>query len=50
MPVVFIISSNNDYNFIIKELSNNFEGQFECLSENKEQKKAFSIPIKNEIR
>ena len=35
--------------FIIKELANEFEGQFECLGENKEKYKTFSVPIKKEI-
>ena len=36
IPVVFHNSSTYDYHFIIKELANEFEGQFECLGENKE--------------
>ena len=28
---------NYDYHFIIKELANGFEGQFECLRENTEK-------------
>ena len=38
-PVVFHNSSNYDYHFIIKELTNEFEGQFECPGENKEKYK-----------
>ena len=30
IPVVFHNCSEYDYNFIIKELENEFEGQFEC--------------------
>ena len=41
IPVVFHNSSNYDYHFIIKELANEFEGQFECLGENKEKYKTF---------
>ena len=33
IPVVFHNSSNYDYHFIIKELTNEFEEQFECLGE-----------------
>ena len=33
IPAVFHNSSNHDYHFIIKELSNESEGQFECLRE-----------------
>ena len=35
--------------FIIKELQNEFEEQFECLGENKEKWKTLSVPIKKEI-
>ena len=45
IPVVFHNASNYDYHFIIKELANEFEGQFECLGENIEKYKTFSIPI-----
>ena len=38
-PVLFHNSSNYDYHFIIKELTNKFEGQFECPGENKEKYK-----------
>ena len=31
IPVVFDNSSNYDYHFIVKELENEFEAQFECL-------------------
>ena len=33
--VVLHNGSNYDYHFIIKELANEFEGQFECLGEKK---------------
>ena len=49
IPVVFHNGSNYDYHFIIKELANEFEGQFECLGENTEKYKTFSIPIKEEV-
>ena len=39
IPVVFHNNSNNDYHFIIKELANRFEEQFECLGENKKSTK-----------
>ena len=48
-PVVFHNGSNYDYHFIIKELANEFEGQFECPGENTEKYKTFSIPIENEV-
>ena len=36
IPVVFHNSSNHDYNLIMKQLANGFEGKFECLGENTE--------------
>ena len=45
IPVVFNNSSNYDYYFTIKELANAFEGKFECLGENTEKYKTFSILI-----
>ena len=47
---MFDNSSNYDYHFIIKELANEFEGQFECLGENTENYKNFSVPIEKEVR
>ena len=47
IPVVFHNGSNYDYHFIIKELE--FEGQFECLRENTEKYKKFSVPIEKEV-
>ena len=37
------------YHFIIKDLAEVFEGQFECLGENKEKNITFSVPIKKEL-
>ena len=48
-PVVFHNGSNYDYHFIIKELASKFEEQFECLGENTEKYKTFSVPIEKEI-
>ena len=45
----FINGSNYDYYFIIKELANELEGQFECLRKNTEKNKPFSVPIENEV-
>ena len=36
IPVVFHNGSDYHYHFIIKELANEFEGQSDCLGENKE--------------
>ena len=48
MPVVFHNGSSYDYHFIIKRLAEEFEGDFECLGENKEKYITFSVPIKKE--
>ena len=41
--------SSYDYHFMIKELGNQFEVEFECFWENKEKYYPFSVPIKREI-
>ena len=47
--VVFHNGSNHDYLFIIKELANESEWKFECLGENTEKYKIFSVPIEKEV-
>ena len=49
IPVVFHNGSMYDYHFIMKELAEEFEGQFEFLGENTEKYIAFSVPIKKEL-
>ena len=49
IPVVFHNGSTYDYHFIIKEFAEEYEGEFECLGENKEKYITFSVPIKKEI-
>ena len=49
IPVVSHNGSKYVYHFIIKELANKFDGQFECLGENKEKYKTFSVPIEKEV-
>ena len=49
IPVVFHYGSNYGYHFIIKELANEFEGQFDYLGENKEKYKTFSVLMKKGI-
>ena len=44
--VVFYNDSMYDYHFIIKELAEEFKGQFECLGENTEKYVTFLVPIK----
>ena len=48
IPVVIHNSSTYDYHFIIKQLAEEFEGQFECLGENTEKYITFSVQIKKE--
>ena len=43
IPIVFHNGSNNDYHFIIKELANEFEGQFECLGKISKSTKLFPL-------
>ena len=50
IPLDFHNGSNNDYHFIIKELAEEFKGQFECLGGNIEKYITFSVPIKNKLR
>ena len=50
IPVVFYNGSNYDFIFIIKELANKFEGQFECLLENTEKCKTFLVPIERSYK
>ena len=46
---MFHNGSTYDYHFIIKELAEEFEGEFECLGENTEKYRTFSGSIKKEI-
>ena len=50
VPVVFHNGSTYDYHFIIKELVNEFNGNFECLGENTEKYITFSVPIKKKLK
>ena len=45
---MFHNGSSYDCYFIIKELAEELEGDFECLGENKEKYITFSVPIKKE--
>ena len=49
IPVVFHNGSTYDYNSIIKELAEEFEGQFECLGENIETYITFLAPIEKKL-
>ena len=46
---MFDNGSTYDHHFITKELSEEFEQEFECLGENTEKYITFSVPIKKEI-
>ena len=48
IPAVFHNGSTYDYHFIIKELAEEFEEEFECLGENTEKCITFSVSIKKE--
>ena len=43
--VAFHNESNYDYHFIIKELANEFKGQFECLEEDTEKCETLFVPV-----
>ena len=49
IPVVFHNGLKYDYHFITKELANEFQGPCDCIEENSEIYKFFSVPIKKEI-
>ena len=49
IPVVFYNGSTYNYHFLIKELAEEFKGQFECLEENTEKYITFSAPIEKEL-
>ena len=48
IPVVFHNGSTYEYHFIIKQLAEEFKGQFEYLGENTEKYITFSVPIKED--
>ena len=48
--MIFHNGCNYHYHFIIKELAKEFEGDVNCLGENTEKYKTFSVPITNEIK
>ena len=49
IPIIFHNGSMYDYHFLIKELAEEFNGNFECLGENMEKYITFSVPIKKRI-
>ena len=49
VSVVFHYGSNYDYHFILKGSANKFERTSECLENNTEKYKTFSVPIEKEV-
>ena len=49
IPIVFYNGSSYDYNFIIKELAEEFRKQFTCLEENTKKCITFTVPIEKEV-
>ena len=49
IPLIFHNGLNYDYHFIIKELANEFERQFDCLRKNKRKYKSFWILTEKEV-
>ena len=49
IPIIFNNGTTYDYQFIIRELVKEFEGNFECLGKNTEKYITFSVPIKKRI-
>ena len=50
IPVIFHNGSTYDYHFIIKELAEEFEGQFEYLGENTEKYITFQYQLKKKMK
>ena len=48
IPVIIQDGLKYHYDFIIKELAEEFKGQFECLGENSEKYITFAVPSKKE--
>ena len=48
IPVKIQNTSTYDYQFLIKELAEEFREEFECLQENTEKYIIFSVPTKKE--
>ena len=49
IAIAFHNGSTYDYYFIINQLAKDFDGQLECLEENKEKYSTFSVPIKKKL-
>ena len=49
ITVLFHNGSNYDYNFIIKELANEFERKFECIGENTKKYKTVFVAMEKQV-
>ena len=49
IPVKIHNDSKYDYHFIIKELAEEFKGEFECLGGNTEKYISFPVPLKKNM-
>ena len=50
LTVIFHNGINYYYRFVIKELAEEFEGQFTCLGENTEKYITFSVPVEKQTK
>lgn len=50
ISVVLHNGSNYNYNLIIKEIAEKFEGNIDFLDENTEKYIAFSVPLKKKLK
>ena len=50
ITVIFHNDSNYDHHVFIEELEKRFQEEFNCLGENTEKYKAFSVPITKEVK
>ena len=46
IPIVIHNGSTYDYRFIINQLAEEFNGEFDCIGENMEKYITFSVPVK----
>ena len=50
MKFLIYNGSNYDYQFIIKELKEEYKKQFSCLRENTQEYITFVVPIEKEVK
>ena len=50
IPIVIHNGSTYHYHFIINQLAEEFNGEFDCIGENMEKYITFSVPVKNIIK